>query len=120
MNQSEAASLFAQLSDAFEKTGSLKLYCIRWTDLPGYDDVFDSAVVAALNEGDASRMHPDEVHEWGTNAAGVECWMRIDGGGEAARYRPDWCPVDDVSVEFIGLAAPGQERGVICASYNAG
>jgi hypothetical protein len=57
-------------------------------------DTYDSAIVAAETEEDARSTSPSGPPEWPT--------------------------VDRVTVEYLGEAKPGTERGVILASFNAG
>ena len=64
--------------------------------------VYDSAVVAAESEDDARIIHPNGYGEWSSNDL---C---------------EWCTPEQVKVQHIGTANPGAERGVICASFNAG
>jgi hypothetical protein len=66
-------------------------------------DTYDSAVVCAESEEAARSMHPSG-REW-------------DGAWE--RWG-DWCAKDDVQVELVGKAEDTIERGVVCASFNAG
>ena len=76
----------------------MKLYRISQTENDGYD-TYDSAIVAAVDEDDAAHIAPCEF-----------------GGTYGA-----WCSCPDkVTVEHIGEAAPGIERGVVLASFNAG
>ena len=83
----------------------MNLYRISQTDVESYD-TYDSAVVAAESAVMAATMHPDgdyipvEDRRWG--------W-----GG--------WTNDPSlVTVRYIGVAEEGTQRGVICASFNAG
>lgn len=80
----------------------MKLWLISQSVNQRYDS-FDSAVVAAETESDARSINPGAPprHNWG-------------------RGGPMWAPPDDVIVKLIGEAVDGTERGVICASFNAG
>ena len=61
-------------------------------------DTYDSAVVAAVDADDAKTIHPSGDWNWG-----------------------GWCDSPtEVTAKLIGMAAPGVERGVVLASYNAG
>lgn len=75
----------------------MNLYLISQDVYTGYD-TFDSAVVAADSEDEAQRVQPS-------------------GPG----YSYGW-PEDHkvVKVRLIGIAQPDVERGVVCASFNAG
>lgn len=66
-------------------------------------ETYDSAVVAATTEKEAQNMHPE--------------------GGTLKELAGDWVRVDQreyVTVEFLGKAETGTNKGVIVASYNAG
>jgi hypothetical protein len=80
----------------------MNLYLISQSVNNDYD-TYDSAVVCVEDEIEASKTHPSG-YEW-------------DGG--ANEYR-SWCDYRDVRVKLIGMAINGTEKGVICASYNAG
>jgi hypothetical protein len=80
----------------------MKLFFIWQEENNGYD-TYDSAVVCAKDEEDAKTIHPENGDNILNNKFG--CW------------------VDDtscVAVKYIGTAVKGTERGVICASFNAG
>lgn len=78
-----------------KKREVMKLWLISQNQESGYD-TYDSAVVAALTEEDARKTHP--------------------GGRDY-----DWIRnLNLVTVELIGVALPGTEAGVVCASFNAG
>jgi hypothetical protein len=78
----------------------MKLYLISQNENNGYD-TYDSAVVAAKDEEDASHIHPSGTgwdNDWGS-----------------------WVSPEGVQVECLGTAKPGTKAGtVICASFNAG
>jgi hypothetical protein len=77
----------------------MKLFLISQNENHDYD-TYDSAVVCASSESEAKNMHPRD--------------------GEL-RFNYDWCSsVDFVNVQYIGEAAEGMKKGVICASFNAG
>lgn len=80
----------------------MKLFLIWQEENNGYD-TYDSAVVCAKDESDAKTMHPAS----GENIVNDEfgCWVRN---------------TELVFVKYIGTAVKGTERGVICASFNAG
>lgn len=81
----------------------MKLFLIR----PNIDlyDAYDSAVVAAEDEDEARHVHP------GSETAGKEDQEWLD---------QSWCLPEHVVVTYLGEAAPGINKGVVCASYNAG
>lgn len=74
----------------------MNLYLISQDVYTGYD-TYDSAVVAADTEEEARLIHPAGDYDFG------------------------W-PSDRsvVNVRLIGIAQPDVERGVVCASFNAG
>lgn len=78
----------------------MNLYLIAQDENTGYD-TYDSAVVCAESEDDARQIHPFFRNpEWDTFS---------------------WCSSPEhVEVKFLGVADPSIQRGVICASYNAG
>ena len=76
----------------------MKLYLISQNENDDYD-TYDSAVVVAYNVADARRIHPS---------------------GEENRTSEDWTSFENVHVEYLGEAVPELERGVVCASFNAG
>lgn len=77
----------------------MNLYLISQNENDGYD-TYDSLIVAANNEEEASTIHPDGSWENPTMA---------------------WCSSPAlVTVEYIGKAAPNVEKGLILASFNAG
>lgn len=70
-------------------------------------DTYDSAIVCAIDEYDARRIHPDKED--------VESVDDIEKDGY-----DNWTTLEHVQVAYIGEAKEGIERGVILASYNAG
>lgn len=80
----------------------MKIFLISQTKNRGYD-TYDSAVVYAEDEEDAKTIHPN-----GDENKSFHGW------------RSSWTPPEDVDVEYLGEAKPDAERGVICASFNAG
>lgn len=95
----------------------LGLYLISQDVNEGYE-TFDSAVVCAASEDDARGIHPNAAadvdktskREW---ASEIDAIARGHAG-----YT--WSSPDKVKVEYIGQAANGVERGIVCASFNAG
>ena len=85
----------------------MNLYLISQDSNRDYD-TYDSAVVAAVNEKDASVMHP-----YGRKKD------RLDRTKEVHSF--EWVLDPSlVKVEYIGVAKDKQQRAVICASFNAG
>lgn len=83
----------------------MNLYKISQTVNNGWD-TYDSAIVAAENEEEARRTYPSGYAE-------KEWW------NDNRSY--SWCStLEQVKVEFIGVAKEGIEKGVIVASFNAG
>lgn len=95
----------------------MKLWHISQDKKNGYD-TYDSAVVAAETEREASVTHPsgsdseivwdDETLDW--------CYGL---GGHVAQYHA-WCDPIHVKTRLLGEAVEGTKPGVICASFNAG
>jgi hypothetical protein len=62
-------------------------------------NTFDSAVVSAATEEEAREIKPYESTYYGEDT---------------------WCEAKDVKVQYLGEAKEGTQKGVICASFNAG
>jgi hypothetical protein len=86
----------------------MKIYLISQGVNDDYD-TYDSAVVCADNEEEARGMNPSGGQEVTDN-------KDIDG----TPYFSAWCFLKDVKAEYLGEAKEGSEKGVICASFNAG
>lgn len=80
----------------------MKLFLISQIINLGYD-TYDSAVVAAQDQDDARTIHPNGS-------------VLLDGGNWHSWVKSP----KDVIVDYIGDAARGTVRGVVCASFNAG
>jgi hypothetical protein len=80
----------------------MKLWKISQYNNSGRYDVYDSAIVAAETKMKAKNIHPKGV-----------AFIVASGDDE-------WGPVDQVKVEYLGVAKKGTKVGVICSSYNAG
>jgi hypothetical protein len=95
---------------------AMNLYLISQMENTGYD-TFNAAVVAAENETEARRIHPDENHKWNDFS---KKWENDQGRPSS----PDWLgwasTPDKVSVSLIGEAASGIDAGVVLASFQAG
>ena len=71
-------------------------------------DTYDSAIVCAENEYDASCIYPIDY-----KVVEVVDW-------EFKNTYWDWCTkISDVNVEYLGEAKEWLEKWVICASFNA-
>ena len=97
----------------------MKLYLISQRTNCGYD-TYDSAVVAAEDDNDATLINPSEYYpnwdqeaqDWaGTSITGKRYYQGSYGS---------WTKPENVTANYIGEAKEGTERGVICASFNAG
>lgn len=86
----------------------MKLFKISQTINNDYD-TFDSAIVCAVDEFAARRIHP--IEGWGCHGREV-AWQKEQGCWAKS--------ADDVQVEEIGIAKDGAEEGVVLASFNAG
>lgn len=67
-------------------------------------DTFDSCVVCAENEEEAKMISPSGYIE----------------DGEIFYDKHAWCDIEFVKVKLLGIAKAGLEKGVVCASFNAG
>jgi hypothetical protein len=85
-----------------------KLYLIT-PDYYDSWDTYDSAVVCARSKKHARSIHPDG------SGKQVPTRDEYDYTGPWG----DWCPLECVTVKYIGVAATFMETGVVCASYNA-
>jgi hypothetical protein len=96
----------------------MNLYLISQAENTDYDS-YDSAVVAAVSEEEARNMSPDYDSNKSWNPPGKGIFM--DWAAAKASPFKDWATSPaNVEVRLLGVAAPGVERGVICASFNAG
>jgi hypothetical protein len=85
---------------------TMKLYKISQYENVSYD-TYDSAVVCAPDEETARNMDPSPR----------EKGKPMEWGGK--QYT--WCDSpEQVYVEYLGVADPELEQGIVCASYNAG
>jgi hypothetical protein len=99
----------------------MKLYLISQDRISGYG-TYDSAVVVAKDEADARTIHPSGFVTHHKNGK----WMGTYSGGNniGGEYNNDcsiwvsFSDIDDISVEYLGITK--KERGVVCASFNAG
>ena len=83
----------------------MKLYHISQEENNDYD-TYSDLVVAAESEEEARMIHPASYSE--------DPWKDQSPYGS-------WCKTpDQVDVEYIGEAASGIEKGIICASFHAG
>lgn len=81
----------------------MKLWLISQNKNNDYD-TYSDAVVAADTKEEARMTHPIG-----------EPW-----DGKADSNYSSWCAAEFVSVEYLGEAKDGTEKGVICASFHAG
>ena len=87
----------------------LYLYLISQKENNGYD-TYDSAVVVAESEEEARNTLPSDWIGWPSDP-----WIGWRGSYSAWASSPD-----KVSALLVGTAAKGSEKGVVCASFNAG
>lgn len=95
----------------------LKLYLLSQSVNNGYD-THDSCVVCAENEEEAKHTSPSEFDVWHNDA----WYFRYDNGViKEGHFGGDtWTHPDKVRVQFLGNADKSIEKGVVCASFNAG
>lgn len=99
----------------------MNLYRLSRKERIGYD-TFDSAVVAAESEQDARTIHPSQYVTHHKNGK----WMGtfLGGNEKGKEYVSNtnmWVQFEDIdslTVKYLGETA--LERGVVCASFNAG
>ena len=87
----------------------MNIYLISQEVNNGYD-TYDSAVVCAKDESDARTIHPS------SETVSYQSFRELPN----EKYFDTWAGISDIKVELIGKAVKGIERGVICASFNAG
>ena len=94
-------------------------------------ETYDSAVVVAEDEESAKRIHPCSVWAEGGfyDEEKKEFWTmsRPAAGGKGGpylfegHYYGSWInDLTKIEVEYLGEAEEDKEKGVVCASYNAG
>lgn len=81
-------------------------------------DTYSSAVVCAKDQDDARTIHPNEEHY--VYKDGEFHYRSSDGRTYPEIYDTSWDRAELISVQYLGEAAPGIERGVLCASFHAG
>lgn len=84
----------------------MKIYYLQQDEYHAYD-TYDSCVVVAESAEEAVLMHPARTHDdrsWISNREPYPTWASHP---------------DQVQVECIGEATT-TEKGVVCASFNAG
>ena len=92
----------------------MNLYLISQDINDGYD-TYDSAVVCAETESEASLMHPSECAKLTANE-----WL-IDAGSGFIWHDDTWAErPENVKVKLIGTADKSIKKGVVLASFNAG
>jgi len=99
----------------------MNIYLLEQNIVGGWD-TYDSCVVCAESVKDAIKIHPSDfvTHhsngQWmGTYADGHGTYCQ-DDGREWVWFRD----IDKIKCTKIGQALEKQEKGVICASFNAG
>lgn len=88
-------------------------------DVNGGYDTYNDCVVIAENKEEAKKMHPDgryDYEEGGKNPYNTD-ETRFE---KADRDYGTWAKKEFVNVEEIGEAKEDAEKGVVCASFNAG
>lgn len=99
----------------------MNLYLLSQTVNNDYD-TFDSCVVCADNEDDARMINPNSKH-FKANIIIYEeskqIWI-IQDNGKFICTDDTWCNPKDIEVKLIGKADKSIQKGVVCASFNAG
>lgn len=99
----------------------MKLYLISQTENSDYG-TYDAAVVAAESEEDARTISPARLFEYDPERRAWYCeWGGVRYYSNDGEYGSGWCSTPDaVTVQCLGEANPGTERGVILGSFNRG
>lgn len=92
---------------------ALYLYLLSQEENFGYGTL-DSCVVCAESEDAAKRIHPDPDYVWNGKGWIWKSNGYAHGGAEWANH------LENIHCKLIGTAADGIEKGVLCASFNAG
>ena len=79
-------------------------------------DTYDSIVVAAENEEEARTIQPQLDYKYHDG----KVYFQYYDLSEVECSNDTWALPEDIKVKFIGISAPGIEKGVIIASFNAG
>lgn len=80
----------------------MNIYLLTQDDTNAYD-TYDSSVVCAEDETEASKIHPDDDDNWD------------------AYYSSSWAhKPENVKVKYLGRANSKLEKGTILSSFNAG
>lgn len=93
----------------------MNLYLLERSTAIDYDE-FDRAIVAAETEDAARHMHPNGFAVW----EGGPTWIGRRPDGSTWQVSETWVDPASVRVRHIGTALPGQNAGVLLASFNAG
>lgn len=102
----------------------MKLYKVTRTDEIDLDS-FDSMVVAANSDHEASLMHPNQnvaTHDTYTWKQTENRWIHHyqNAVREGTNYDDSWTDPATVKVQFIGKTEQYKVPTVILASFNAG
>ncbi len=97
-----------------------KIWLVKRNDRVGYDD-YDSMVVAADTDKDATTYHPDGQ---GRFKFVDGRWMIYMGSYSCIHAKPyngrnGWPCVDNLTVEYLGTT-DRDIKGVVLSSFNAG
>jgi hypothetical protein len=95
----------------------MKLYLISQDLVNGYN-VYDSAVVSAIDEDDARGIHPSlnkNLRKYGISDTAID---NASWGVHLRRTWVDFSDISSITVEYLGET--NKARGVILASFNAG
>ena len=90
----------------------MKIYLISQNVNNNYD-TYDSAVVIAENEEEARKIHPEGTYDYPEESKKSE-YKKMDSDYGS------WVRKKYVIVKYVGEAKEGSEKGVVCASFNAG
>ena len=97
------------------------LYKIERMDNTWDYDVYDSAIVVAESEDEATFIHPGTTDELTYYWSGLDRMWFMYTDDTNSYAITSWLTPSKVSATLIGTAAPHFQPGtVVCASFNAG
>ena len=104
----------------------LKIYKISQNIVTGYD-TYSDAVVCAENEEEARKIHPSKyvTHYKDGKWMGTYSMDAVSHKGEEYEndYGGDWpafSQINEIKVEYIGIADKSIKKGMIVSSFHAG
>ncbi len=96
----------------------MKLFLISQSENDGYD-TYSDAIVYAEDEAEAKKIHPNGSYDY-EEKTNDNPYSEKDEYIKADCDYGTWVKKKFVSVEYLGEAKEGSERGVVCSSFHAG